>query len=169
MVVRTQWLLLMTVALYLWAFAATPEKALAALQVGADTFVSVLLLVAAVMGLSGLIQAWISREAVSRLLGHEGGIRALLIAVLCGMVLIGPAYILFPLLMSIRRQGARWAVIGTVLAAYAIKIPMVPLEFSFLGWKFSLLRSLLTLFTAIPIGLAVERIMERSGQGAGLR
>jgi uncharacterized membrane protein YraQ (UPF0718 family) len=38
---------------------------------------------------------------------------------------------------------------------------MIPLEVQYLGWGFSLTRSLLTILFAIPIGLAVEAIMER--------
>ncbi|NIQ98019.1 MAG: hypothetical protein GWO11_05940 [Desulfuromonadales bacterium] len=153
----------MTAGLYLLAFAADPDKAVAAAQTALRTFGSVFLLVVAVMGLVGLVQVWISREMVARLLGREGGLRALVLAAVCGTMLIGPAYILFPLLMSIRTYGARWAVVVTVLAAYAVKVPMIPLEMEFLGWPFSLLRLGLTLATAIPLGLAVEAVMVKEG------
>ncbi len=158
--VRAQWLPLFTLLLYGWAFVVRPEQAGAALAYGAKAFSSVALLIVAVMGLVGLTQVWISRDAVARLLGREAGFKALIISALCGTVLIGPAYLIFPLLMSIHKQGARWAVIVTVLAAYAVKIPMIPLEIEFLGWGFSLTRSLLTILFAIPCGLAVEAIME---------
>jgi uncharacterized membrane protein YraQ (UPF0718 family) len=121
---------------------------------------SVVPLIISVMGLVGLVQVWISRDAVSKLLGKEGGVKALLIAVGCGTLLIGPPYVIFPLLMTIRRQGARWAVVTIVLAAYAVKLPMIPLEVGFLGWPFSLGRSILTLAFAIPTGLLVEKVME---------
>lgn len=158
---RSQWLLLLTIALYLWAAFVDGARAQQALFLALRTFGSVLLLVMAVMGLVGLVQVWISRDLVAQLLGREGGWKALFIAAACGTMLIGPAYILFPLLMSIRRHGARWAVVVTVLAAYAVKVPMIPLEVQFLGWGFSLLRVLLTLGTAVPLGLAVEAILER--------
>jgi len=162
--VRSQWLLLATAGLYGWAFAVSPERALQALGIGGRAFASVTLIVIAVFGLVGLLQVWISRELVARLLGREAGFKALLVAAACGTILIGPAYIIFPLLMSIRRQGARWAVITTVLSAYAVKLQMIPLEVQFLGWGFSLGRSLLTVAAAIPVGLAVEWLMERSAR-----
>lgn len=163
--IRSQWLLLTAIALSGWAFAVSPGRALQALQISGRSFASVLLLVVAVFGLVGLIQVWLSRDLVARLLGREAGLRALLIAAACGTILIGPAYIIFPLLMSIRRQGARWAVITIVLATYAVKIHMIPIEVQFLGWGFSLSRSLLTLLAAVPLGLAVERVMERPHTG----
>ncbi len=156
---RSQWLLVLALLLYGWAYLVSPERAAKALGIAAQTFGSVVLLIIAVMGLVGLTQVWISRETVGRLLGQEAGFKALLIAAFCGTLLIGPAYLIFPLLMSIRRQGARWGVIATVLAAYSVKPPMIPLEIEFLGWKFSLARSLLTIVFAIPAGLLIESIM----------
>ncbi|NOY13472.1 MAG: hypothetical protein GXP51_07265 [Deltaproteobacteria bacterium] len=159
--IRSQWLLLVTVALYLWAFAVAPERAGNALAMGAGTFASVLLLIVAVFGLVGLLQVWISRELIVRLLGREGGIKGLLVAALCGTLLIGPAYIIFPLLMSLQKQGARWAVITIVLTSYAVKLQMIPIEVGFLGWPFTLSRAILTVTLAIPTGLLVEALMER--------
>lgn len=159
--IRSQWLLLFTISLYLYAFAVAPERAGNALSVGISTFFSVTLLIVSVFGLVGLLQVWISRELIVRLLGREGGIKGLLLAALCGTVLIGPAYIIFPLLMSIQRQGARWAVVTIVLTSYAVKLQMIPIEVGFLGWPFSLARALITIALAIPTGLLVEALMER--------
>ncbi len=159
--IRSQWLLLLTIGLHLWAFAAAPERAAKALSLGTGTLASVLLLIVAVFGLVGLLQIWISRELIVRLLGREGGIKGLLIAALCGTLLIGPAYIIFPLLMSIQKQGARWAVITIVLTSYAVKLQMIPIEVGFLGWPFTLGRAVITIALAIPTGLLVEALMER--------
>jgi len=158
--IRSQWLLLLTIGLYLWAFAAAPQRAGQALAAGSGTFASVLLLIVAVFGLVGLLQTWISRELIVRLLGQGSGAKGLLLAALCGTLLIGPAYIIFPLLMSIRKQGARWAVISIVLTSYAVKLQMIPIEVEFLGWPFSLGRALITLTVAIPLGLLLERLLE---------
>lgn len=160
--IRRQWLLLMTGGLYLWAFVVAPERAASALSIGATTFTSVLLLITAVFGLVGLLQVWISRKLIVRLLGREGGIKGLLLAALCGTLLIGPAYIVFPLLMSIQQQGARWAVISIVLTSYAVKLQMIPIEVGFLGWPFTLGRAAVTLALAIPTGLLLEALMEPS-------
>jgi uncharacterized membrane protein YraQ (UPF0718 family) len=162
--ISSQWLLLFTLGLYLWAFIAAPQRAADALNVGATTFISVLLLIVAVFGLVGLLQVWVSRDLIVRLLGREAGLKGLLIAALCGTLLIGPAYIIFPLLMSIQKQGARWAVITIVLTSYAVKLQMIPIEIEFLGWPFSIGRALVTIGLAIPTGLLVETLMERPGK-----
>ena len=144
---------------YLWAWTVAPQRASAALQSGIGLFASVSILIFAVFALVGLIQVWVGREMIAALLGREGGRRGLLIAVGCGALLIGPAYVIFPLLMSLRRLGARWAVVAIVLAAYGLKPQMLPIEAEFLGLHFALVRGGLTLLLAIPLGLVVERFM----------
>ncbi len=158
---RKQWLLASTILLYVFAFLSNPERAQQALIGSAVSFSSVLLLIIAVFCLVGLLQIWISRDVIVRLLGREGGIKSLLIAAFCGTLLIGPAYIIFPLLMEIQKRGARWAVITIVLTSYAVKLQMIPIEVEFLGWPFALGRALVTIALAIPIGLLVEAMMEK--------
>jgi uncharacterized membrane protein YraQ (UPF0718 family) len=160
-ILRGHWITLAIIGLYFWAYKVDPGKTWQALERGMGVFVSALPIIIAVFGLVGLTQAWISRERVSQMVGQESGWSGLLLAALCGTILIGPAYIIFPLLMSLHQQGARWAVIATVLAAYTVKIPMIPLEVLFLGWKFSLVRGVLTLLLAIPMGLLLEKLMIR--------
>lgn len=154
-----QRMLWMVSLLYLWAWSVDPQKTQSALYAGGSLFASVTILIIAVFALVGLIQTWIGRDLIAAVLGKEGGFKGLLIAVGCGAILIGPPYVIFPLLMSLRRLGARWAVVAIVLAAYALKPQMLPIEAEFLGLPFALVRGLLTLIIAIPLGLAVERFM----------
>lgn len=154
-----QRMLWLVVLLYLWAWSVAPDKAAAALEAGGSLFVSVTILIVAVFALVGLIQVWVGRDLIAAALGREAGIKGLLIAVGCGAILIGPPYVIFPLLMSLRQLGARWAVVAIVLAAYALKPQMLPIEAEFLGLSFALVRGGLTLLLAIPLGLAVEWFM----------
>ena len=158
---RSQWLLVATIFLYGLAFVVNPQQASQALSNAATTFLSILPLIIAVFCLVGLLHIWISRDHIVHLLGREGGLKSLVIAALCGTLLIGPAYIIFPLLMEIQKRGARWAVVTIVLTSYAVKLQMIPIEAGFLGWPFTLGRALITIALAIPIGLLVEAMMER--------
>jgi uncharacterized membrane protein YraQ (UPF0718 family) len=145
--------------LYLWAWYSSPAKAVAALNYGAHLFASVLIIILAVFALTGLIQVKVGREMISSLLGHGSGLKGLLIALGCGIFMIGPSYVVFPLLMSVRRLGARWAVIAIVLVAWAIKPQMLPIEAQFLGLPFALVRTGLIVVMAVPLGLFIEWLM----------
>jgi len=158
-VLLQQKMICIVMLLYLWASLVSPQKAFASLKYGANLFASLSIIIIAVFALIGLIQAKIGHQLVSSLLGHKSGFKGLLIAVGCGAILIGPAYVIFPLLMSVKRLGARWAVVTIVLAAWALKPQMLPVEAEFLGYPFALVRGMLVLLLAIPLGLAVEWFM----------
>ncbi len=147
------------ILLYIWAWSVSPAKTIEALKYGADLFASISIIILAVFALIGLINIKISRELIGSLLGQKSGVKGLLLAVGCGVILVGPSYVIFPLLMSVKRLGARWAVVTIVLAAWSLKPPMLPIEAEFLGFHFALVRGGLVLLLAIPLGLAVEWFM----------
>jgi uncharacterized membrane protein YraQ (UPF0718 family) len=157
---RTHWLLLFTALLYLWAFVVSPDRAAQALGDGLSFFLSVVILILAVFSLVGLLQTWIGRDRIVYFLGHESGLKGLLIAALCGTLLLGPPYVIFPLLYEVKKQGARWAVIATVMTCFAIKLQMLPVEAGFLGWPFTLGRTLIIMIIAIPTGLLIEYLVD---------
>lgn len=160
-------LLVAAVAGYIWAFSADPARALAALRIGAATFIGVLPILAAVFIAIGLFNVWVDKKRVAEALGKDGGFRGIVLASLAGTILVGPVYVVFPLLKAVRDHGARWAVVGTVLAAWAVKFPMVPMEVGMLGVKFSVARIVFVAVAAIPIGLLLEWILERGNTQAG--
>lgn len=152
-------LFVLAVALYVWAFAASPDKALQALLVGWRTFLGILPIIAAVFAALGLFNVWVDKKKIAASLGKGSGIKAVALASLAGTVLVGPVYVIFPLMKAVREHGARWAVIGAVLAAWAVKVPMVPMEIGMLGLRFSVARIVLVALAAIPIGYLLEWIM----------
>jgi len=157
----SEFLLVIVVALYLLALFRDPARAGEAAVASVRTFLGVLPIIVAVFGALGLFGVWVDKKAVAERLGEGSGFGTLVLAALFGTVLVGPVYVVFPLLKVVREHGARWAVIGAVLTAWAVKIPMVPLEIGMLGLRFSLSRSLLVALSAIPLGLLLEAVMGR--------
>ncbi len=164
-----QRMLWMVACLYLWAWSVAPAKAYAALTYGIHLFASVLIIIVAVFALTGLIKIKLGGNFISSLLGYDSGVKGMLIALACGTLMIGPAYVIFPLLMAVKRLGARWAVIAIVLVAWAIKPQMLPIEAQFLGFPFALVRTGLIIIMAIPLGLFIEWLMPDEHHNAKLQ
>ncbi len=158
--VRHEALFVLAALLYGWAFVVSPARALEALAVGSRVLLGVLPIIVAVFVAVGLFNVWVDRKRIAGLLGKGGGLKAVFAASVAGTMLVGPAYVIFPLLKTVQEHGARWAVLGAVLAAWAVKIPMVPLEIGMLGLPFSLARVVLVIVAAVPMGLLLERLME---------
>lgn len=156
---RREILLVAVAGLYLWAFVVDRDGAGRALASGGRVFVSVVLIIVSVFGILGLFQVWVDKKKVAAHLGERAGLGTIILGAAFGTVLVGPVYVIFPLLFAIRAHGARWAVVTAILTAWAVKIPMVPLEVQFLGWRFALARTVLTFIGAVIMGFLVEWLM----------
>jgi uncharacterized membrane protein YraQ (UPF0718 family) len=158
-VAASEFLVVIVAGLYAFALVRDPARAMQAAAAGVRVFVGVLPIIVAVFAALGLFGVWVNKKAVAERLGEGSGFGTLILAALFGTVLVGPVYVVFPLLKAVREHGARWAVVGAVLTAWAVKIPMVPLEIGMLGVRFSLSRSVLVALAAIPLGLLLELMM----------
>jgi uncharacterized membrane protein YraQ (UPF0718 family) len=156
---RSESLAVLVITLYGWAAFSAPEKALAALATSISTLLSVALVIVSVFLAMGLFGVLVDKQAIGRRLGAGSGFKALVVAAGIGTILVGPVYVIFPLLKAFKEHGARTAVIVTVITAWAVKIPMIPLEIKFLGWEFSLVRIVLTLVAAVILGLVMEPLL----------
>lgn len=162
--IKKDTLVVLVLALYAIAAIAAPGKALAAFVASARTLVEVALIIFSVFLALGLFGVLVNKQAIGKRLGEGSGFKALLLAAGFGTILVGPVYAVFPLLKAFREHGARPAVIITVITAWAVKLPMVPLEVRFMGWQFSALRAVLTLVAAVLLGVVMEPLLKGAAE-----
>jgi uncharacterized membrane protein YraQ (UPF0718 family) len=108
--------------------------------------------------LIGLIDVWFPREKVEPHIGKDSGIKGTFWVILLAMLQAGPLYGAFPVAYLLWKKGSSIKNIFIYLGAFStIKLPMLTFEIGFLGFKFSLLRTLITLPVFILIGYIMER------------
>jgi uncharacterized membrane protein YraQ (UPF0718 family) len=108
--------------------------------------------------LVGLFEVWVPREIVERYTGLRAGFRAVPWMILLATLQAGPLYAAFPVALGLWRKGCTPRNVFIYLGAFsALKIPMLTFEVAFLGWRFSLARTLIS----IPVFIALAIIMER--------
>ncbi len=118
----------------------------------------ILLVLPPVLVLMGLFDVWVPRQVVERSIGQGSGVRGAILAMLLGTAAAGPLYVAFPVALALQQKGARLANIVVFLGTWAtIKIPMLLVESSFLGWRFSLIRLALTIPAILLSGFLMER------------
>lgn len=154
---RAIYLLLASIILLLsWFF--SPAKAAIITKVVFTTLKNVIGIILSVMIFIGLASVWIKPQGIVNFLGKESGFKGLLLSSVVGILLTGPLYVVFPLLKTFREKGARGASIATMITAWGgIRLPLIPLEINFLGWRFFLLRNVLLFLLTIPVGILVEK------------
>jgi uncharacterized membrane protein YraQ (UPF0718 family) len=107
--------------------------------------------------LIGLFDVWFPKERVEKHIGQESGIKGTFWVILLAMLQAGPLYGAFPVAYLLWKKGSSIRNIFIYLGAFStLKIPMLAFEIGFLGLKFSLLRSLITL----PVFILIASLME---------
>lgn len=111
--------------------------------------------------LLGLADVWISKEKVAKHIGEGSSIKGSVFVILLSMLQAGPLYSAFPVAYLLWKKGTSTRNIFIYIGALStLKIPLLTFEIGFLGWKFSLIRSLITLPIIILIALIMERYLK---------
>lgn len=117
------------------------------------------------MIIAGLVQVLMPREAVSRWLGAEAGMRGLVIAQVAGALTPGGPFGSFGIVYALAKVGADIGVLITYLTAWTTLsvLRLVIWEIPFLGFDFSMLRFVICLPMGIVAGLIARRLARRWG------
>jgi len=132
------------------------DAGLKATDVVIYSFKEMLLVLPPIFILIGLLDVWIPKETMIRLMGEGSGIKGILLAFLFGTVAAGPLYAAFPVAIVFMKKRVKFSNIIILLCAWgATKIPMLLFEMTALGFKFALLR----LAINIPVIILIAYLM----------
>jgi uncharacterized membrane protein YraQ (UPF0718 family) len=105
----------------------------------------------------GLFDVWVPKEKIQKHIGQESGVKGVAVMILLAMLQAGPLYGAFPVAYMLYKKGASIKNIFIYLGAFSsMKIPMLGIEIGYLGIKFSLVRTLISLPLFIGIGYLME-------------
>lgn len=133
-----------------------PDAGFRATDVVVYSFKEMLLVLPPIFILIGLLDVWIPKETMIRLMGEGSGIKGILLAFLFGTVAAGPLYAAFPVAIVFMKKHVKFSNIMILMGAWgATKIPMLLFEMTALGFKFALLR----LAANIPLIIIIAYLM----------
>jgi len=130
-------------------------------KIAYGAFMKAIEIIIAVFIIIGLIQVWVPPQTISKLLGKEAGWKGLILASTAPLFIGGSLFTIFPLLKTLLDKGTSIACAIAFVTAWSGKVPLLPLEIEFLGWKFAVLRFALIVPFAILMGLLSEFVLER--------
>lgn len=110
--------------------------------------------------LIGLVLSLIPSEVIEKTIGGESGFMAVILSALFGTITLIPAFVAFPLIGSLKANGA-----GIMaLTAFLTTLTMVgfltmPLEIKTFGKKFTIVRNTVSFISAIIIALFMGVIL----------
>jgi len=124
-------------------------------------FMEMILILPLMFILIGLFDVWVPREKILHHLGPEAGVWGILWVILLATLQAGPLYAAFPVAALLWRKGCSVRNVFIYLGAFStLKIPMLAFEISFLGLKFSLLRTLFSLPVFVGIGFLLALVLK---------
>jgi uncharacterized membrane protein YraQ (UPF0718 family) len=94
--------------------------------------------------LLGLLDVWVERETMIKIMGKNSGLLGILIAYFLGSAAAGPLYAAFPVAGVLLKKGCNFFNVLIFMGAWSTtKIPLLLFESSSLGLDFMLLRLIL--------------------------
>lgn len=120
----------------------------------------ILLVIPPIFVLLGLLDVWVPREQMMRIMGPGSGITGGIIAFLLGSFAAGPLYGAFPVAAVLMKKGASFSNILIFIGAWSTtKVPMLLFESSALGTRFALARLAIDIIGIILIAIAIKALL----------
>ena len=159
-VIRKYKFLIAVLALNLLILAVSPKTGIAAFCFTQRYLLNFVLILTPIFILIGLMDVWVERELMIRIMGNRSGLRGALIAFLLGSVTAVPLYALLPVAGVLLRKGSRISNVLIFLCSSAsVRVPLLLFEVSSLGWKFTLVRFAANIVVVFAIAIIIDRIL----------
>ncbi|MFR1478966.1 MAG: permease [Hydrogeniiclostridium mannosilyticum] len=155
---KKNWLLAAVVAVNGALLVFQPKMEMTALRFTGKNFLNFLFMLTPIFICIGLMDIWIERDTMVKIMGETSGWKGSLTALLLGMVTAVPLYALLPVAEVLLKKGSRISNVLLFLCASAsIRIPLLLFEISSLGWRFTLVRFGLNVLVVIAIAFVIEK------------
>jgi uncharacterized membrane protein YraQ (UPF0718 family) len=131
-----------------------------ALSGSRQSLIELLIVVPPIFILIGLLDVWVEKERMMKLMGPESKGTGILIAFLLGSLAAGPLYAAFPVAITLLKKGSSFRNILVLLGAWSTtKIPMLMFESASMGLNFTITRFIINLFGIMAIALISEKVL----------
>jgi len=110
--------------------------------------------------LLGLLDVWVPRETMIKLMGDNSGLIGILIAFFLGSAAAGPLYAAFPVAVVLLKKGTKFSNVLIFIGAWSTtKIPLLLFEASAMGYKFMITRLIIDIFGILGIAYITEKLI----------
>ena len=158
---------LILLVLNLLIVAVFPATGIKAFQITGKNALEMLLVIPPIFILLGLLDVWVKKETMIKLMGEKSGFIGILIAFVLGSAAAGPLYAAFPVAAMLMKKGSKFSNVLIFVGAWSTtKIPLLLFEASSMGMKFMLLRFAIDLPVIAAIALITRRLIKQQEMDA---
>jgi len=157
---KIQWYVLFIVILaYVFLLVFSPEKGNEALKNSIELLERILPFLLLVLALMIIFNYLFPVKVIVGYMGRNSGIRGWIIAIIAGLVSVGPAYLWYRLLRRLMEEGTGYGPVAAFLYARAIKIQFIPLMVVYFGLEYVGILFGVMILASVVIGILMELIM----------
>ncbi len=111
--------------------------------------------------LLGLLDVWVPRETMMKLMGEKSGAIGAMLSMVLGSAAAGPLYAAFPIAAVFMRKGVKFSNIMLFIGAWSTtKIPMLMFELASMGPRFTITRLAMSIAGIFGIAFVLGRIID---------
>lgn len=125
-----------------------------------EQFIIMLKIVPPIFIMIGLLDVWVPKETMMKIMGEKSGAVGILIAFLFGTFAAGPLVAAFPIAVVMLKKGARYANVLFFLTIWAsAKLPIILFEIQQLGLTFTLVSNITLIIVYLIGSYVIEKIL----------
>jgi len=159
-ILKKLWFPLAVIVINLIALIFKPQMETDALRFAGKNLLNFLFMLTPVFICIGLLDVWIKRDTMMKIMGERSGFKGVLAALTLGVVTAVPLYALLPVAGVLLKKGSRISNVLLFLCASAsIRIPLLLFEISSLGWQFTFVRFGLNIIAVFAIAFIIEKLL----------
>ncbi|HAW70097.1 MAG TPA: hypothetical protein DHD79_09815 [Firmicutes bacterium] len=167
MLLKRQWFLLTVIAVNLVMLIFQPQVELTTLRFAGKNFLNFLFMLTPIFVCVGLMDVWIERDTMVKIMGAKSGFKGVIVALLLGVVTAVPLYALLPVAGVLLKKGSRISsVLLFICASTSIRIPLLLFEISSLDWQFTFMRLILNVFVVFAIAFIIKKLLSETDEKA---
>ncbi len=102
-----------------------------------------------------IVNLYVDSGKIKKHLGKESGFRGWIYAIIIGILISGPPYILYPMLKEFKENGMKNSLLAVFLYNRNVKIAFIPVMIYYFGLKFTIIISLAIILFSILNGLLI--------------
>ncbi|AET68188.1 putative permease [Desulfosporosinus orientis DSM 765] len=110
--------------------------------------------------LLGLLDVWVQRDTMIKLMGEKSGFFGISLAFFLGSAAAGPLYAAFPIAGVLLKKGSKFSNVLVFIGAWSTtKIPLLLFEATSMGWKFMLTRFIIDIPGIALIAYTTDKLL----------
>jgi len=106
-----------------------------------------------------LVNYFADNATLKKYMGNESGINRWMIAIVTGILSMGPVYMWYPLMKDLQKKGVKNSFLVTFLYNRGIKLQWLPVLILYFGWKYSITLLIVMLIFSVPQGIITDKLI----------